>query len=97
MTEICLLDKIPEHELMPVPNHFAGMNGCLHTGNTSLLPDVLTKDASTPREMSLCGTSCLVIDGQATCDGPWKIPWSYYLWLIADLFITSVFDMTGLV
>ena len=93
MTEICLLDKIPEHELMPVPKSLAGMNDCLHTGNKSLLSDVLTRDVSTPREMSLCGTSCLVIYGQATCDGPWKIPWSYYLWSIADVFLKSVFDM----
>ena len=51
MTEICLLDKIPEHEPMPVPKSLAGMNGCLHTGNKSLLSDVLTKDVSTPEPL----------------------------------------------
>ena len=77
-------------------------NGWLSSHWQSLLSDVLTTDVSTPREMSLCGTSCLVIYDQATCDGPWKNPMELVLPMANSRFVQSQFltwvnHLTGLV
>ena len=48
-----------------LPISLAGLNGCLHTGNKSLLLDMLIKDVSNHTQITLSGTSCLVIYGQA--------------------------------
>ena len=78
---------------MPVPISLDGMNGCLHTGNKSLLSDMLTKDVSTLTEITLCGTSCLVIDGQALVMALGKLHGATTFGQYANVFIKSVFDM----
>ena len=59
------LEQILQHELMPVPISLASTNGNLHTGNKSLLGDLLTHDISPSTQITLTGTTLLVIDGQA--------------------------------
>ena len=59
------LDNILQHELMSVPLSLATINGTLHSANKSLLANILTKDVLTPSTISLDGSSCLLIDGQA--------------------------------
>lgn len=50
---------------MPVPVAITELNGKLKSGNKALLSDVLTKNVECPMEITLEGTSCLIIDGQA--------------------------------
>ena len=59
------LDKILQHELMPVPLSLATTTGTLHSSNKSLLANVLIQDLHTPPTVELDGPSCLLIDGQA--------------------------------
>ena len=59
------LHKVLQHELMTVPVSLAYPNGSLRVGSKTVLTDVLTKDVTCPPEITLDGTSCLVIDGQA--------------------------------
>jgi len=59
------LHTILNHELMPVPVSIAYTNGSLRTGNKSVLLEVTTQGVTCPAEVTIDGTSCLVIDGQA--------------------------------
>lgn len=61
------MEKILQHELMPVPISLAAINGTLNTGNKSLMADVLTQNIVTPPDIQLGDPwkNCLVIDGQA--------------------------------
>jgi len=59
------LHTILNHELMPVPVSIAYTNGSLRTGNKSVLLEVMTQGVTCPAEVTIDGTSCLVIDGQA--------------------------------
>lgn len=59
------LHRVLQHELMTVPVALAYTNGSLRVGNKTVLTYVMTKDVTCPTEITLDGTSCLVIDGQA--------------------------------
>ena len=58
------LHKVLQHELMTVPVALACTNSSPRVGNKAVLTDVLTKYVACLPEMTLDGTSCLVIDGQ---------------------------------
>ncbi len=59
------LDIILKHELlMSVPLSLATTNGSLHSSNKYLLAEILAKDVPTPPNITLEGSSCLLIDGQ---------------------------------
>ena len=59
------LEGVLQHELLPVPISLAEMNGTLHTGNKSVLDDILTTVIICPESVKKEGTSCLIINGQA--------------------------------
>ncbi len=59
------LHSVLKHELMPVPVALAEMNGCLRTGQKSVLADILKSGINCPSEIQLRGSSCLLIDGLA--------------------------------
>ena len=86
------LEKILEHELMPVPVSIAEMNGTLRSGSKSLLADVLTKDIPCPT-ISPEGTSCLIIDGQALVQAIGKPHGATSFGDLADTLVKSVMQM----
>ena len=63
------LDQILQHELMPVS--LAAINGSLHigSGGKSKLANELIQDISSPEQLTLAETTCLVIDDQALAPG----------------------------
>ena len=89
------LDRILQHELMPVPISLAAMNGSLHTGSggKSRLANELTQDVATPDQVTLTGTTCLVIDGQALVMLLGKPSGITTFGEYADRFVNSVFSM----
>ena len=89
------LDRILQHELMPVPISLAAMNGILHTGSggKSRLANELIQDVSTPDQVTLTGTTCLVIDGQALVMLLGKPSGITTFGEYADRFVNSVFSM----
>ena len=89
------LDRILQHELMPVPISLAAMNGSLHTGSggKSRLANELIQDISTPDQVTLTGNTCLVIDGQALVMLHGKPSGITTFGEYADKFVSSVFSM----
>ena len=59
------LEKILQHELMPVTVSLASTDSSSHSANKSILADVLTKDLDTQSSVLLHGTAALMIDEQA--------------------------------
>ena len=87
------LEKILQHELMPVPVSLASTDGSLHSANKSILADVLTKALVTPPSVILPGTTGLVIDGQALVMAIGKPHDVTTFGGYADMFVKSVMNM----
>ena len=60
------LEKIMEHELMPVPLSLAEANGRLRRGDKSVLIHTLTKDITCPSSIPITQDSTIIIDMWAT-------------------------------
>ena len=84
------LPRILRHEFMPVPVAPAELNGDLRGGNKSVIADVMTSDIKCPTQVTLDGTSCLVVDGQARVVAIGKPRGSATFGDLADTFVESV-------
>ena len=86
------LQALLQHKLMPVPVSIAEMNGTLRIGSKSLLGDMLTAGITTPQYITIEGSSCLIIDGQAQVNSIGKPTNAKTFGNLADIFVTSVFQ-----
>ena len=59
------LPRILSHELMAVPLAIEDTNSQLHTGNKSVMIELLSSGTKRPRVTPVAGRSTLVVDGQA--------------------------------
>lgn len=87
------LHTILKHELMPVPISIAYTNGSLRTGNKAVLVEAMTQDVTCPAEVTIDGTSCLVIDGQALVVSLGKPAGITNFGELADAFVKLVMHM----
>lgn len=87
------LDIILKHELMPIPLALADTNHNIRSGTKSELANILTKELTTTSNVTLIGSTCLVIDGQALVMGLGNTPNAKTFGEFADIFIKAVFAM----